>query len=162
MAFDPSITSVYYPTPITVGDGTYRIQFTGVFGEPLQLPEIQYEVNLKPYYMRQGANQPGNRVFLARGAAVGYGDVEFVTTVTPTQYAQLTTWYMKDPGGSGYPGFAYSPDGGTTNYDCLWQKKGLTPENYEYNQRAFTKVTIKLHILGVSTTINLSEGTIVN
>ena len=161
MAFDPSLSSIYYPTPLCIGDITYAVQFTGFLGEPAIQPEMEGDVNIKTYFMRQGLNQPGNRVFLHRGGAVGYRDVEWVSTVTPTQLTKLVGWFEQDPGGSSYSGFAYSPDGGTTNYDVVWQKKGLVQKNFEYNQKAFTQVTIKLHVLGIAASINLSHNTLV-
>ena len=149
----------YMLNPICLGDGTNKIMFTGVLGEPSIIPEFTSQTNITTYYMRQGAGQPGNRVFRARGGSVGYRDIEFTSIVTSTQLSQLVTWFEQDPTGSGNALF-YSPDNGSTApaniFACLFQKAGFIPQNLKYNHRIFTGVSIKLHILGTGTSIGTS------
>ncbi len=149
MAFSiPSITTNYSSTPIKIadGNGTHTMTFSGI-QEPSTLPEVTYaRRNVKVTRTRPGATHPGYRIFGSFGAGGNDRDLKLTLhLVLAAQVTQLQGYYDARPGT-----FLITPDG-TTKYYAMFKEGGLVVENYQWNQRVFSKVTLELYLITTTT-----------
>lgn len=150
MAFSiPSITQPYSSTPIKIADpdGTHTMTFSGI-QEPSKLPEFtRARRNVKVTKTRPGATHPGYRVFGSFGSGANDRDLKLeLPVVLAAQITQLQGYYDARPGT-----FIVSIDGGTTKYYAMFKENGLVIENYQWNQRVFSKVTLELYLITTTT-----------
>lgn len=150
MAF--ALTSVYDPNPLMLGYSASFMRFTGILQEPRVFPDLIYNKNVEIMFMRGSSSKPGNRVFRSRGVFndASYYDIEFESIVTPAQVNFLRSMFEVDNGALGAIPIVYS--NGIAQYEVIFAANGLKVDNLPGNQRVFSRVTIKLHIVSTTST----------